>query len=1149
MAQQVTGNSQVIIPRSLDSSIVGGLREITVTPDGTQLMVHDGVTPGGHGIGTGSSGAPNSGVASFNGRVGIIALTSADVLAAGAVTNASLADALANYATSIDLSTGLATKAPVTNPNFIGTPTVPTATAGTQTTQAASTAFVMAAINTIVLGSGGTAGVASFNGRVGVVALSTADITGAGGAPAASPTLTGTVTVPTAASTSNTTVAASTAFVTAAIAAVNAATPGVTTFNTRAGAIVLNSTDISTAGGALLASPALTGTPTVPTATLGANTTQAASTAFVAAGLALKANLASPTFTGVPIVPTASSGTNTTQAASTAFVTAAIATVSTQVVSFNGRTGTVTTQASDISSAGGALLASPVFTGNPQVPTAAAGDSTGTIASTAFVSGAVTAILASGTAGVATFNGRTGTVVLTSGDVTGVGAALVASPALTGTPTVPTATAGTNTTQAASTAFVTAACAAVAAGAAGVTSFNTRTGAIVLVTADVTGVGGALLASPTFTGTPIVPTAAAGTNTGQAASTAFVTAAVAAVSTGGGGVAGVSSFNARAGAIVLTAADVTGVGGALLASPTFTGTPLVPTAAGGTNTTQAASTAFVTAAIAGFSPIASPSFTGVPLAPTAAAGVNTTQIATTAYALAAATVAAASKANSASPTFTGVPAGPTAAAGTNTTQLATTAFATTAANAAAASAAAPKAPIDSPTFTGVPLVPTAATTVNNTQAASTAYVTTAVAALQAWVAANYTATSTGGGTPVTSADGALAPPLASLVDTQHNVWTIGQDPVNAGVVQKNGITDTSTGNVVLLLWFGGFIYQKNSAGDFYKWSGTAWSLTPDPRLSTGGGGGTSPTTISFYGVVGHYIDGGVYSTNLTQQVADMQSIGLKTFRQEARSTAQMTTLLNLLPSYAPIVVQPIFNQWPNSAGSETSTYNTYFTYGQTIAGQFAGKVPVIELMNEPEVQYFSTNPTSNGQQVTNWAASASQWPALRGACRGFIDGFRSIDTTKKTLIASPSVGWLHYGILDGLWNGTDPGGGSGGAVVRWDLTNFHWYEDFGNIESAGNTATNVLQYLKNAYGVPIILTEIGVQRTIAESAINSYISTQMAFYATKASTYGIVGLTWYEMYNFQVLNGFLMGLFSAQNTQNSGRAAAMKAAILAHPMP
>jgi hypothetical protein len=45
-------------------------------------------------------------------------------------------------------------------------------------------------------------------------------------------------------------------------------------------------------------------------------------------------------------------------------------------------------------------------------------------------------------------------------------------------------------------------------------------------------------------------------------------------------------------------AMLTTLGGAALASPTFTGTPAAPTASAGTNTTQLATTAFVTAAVA-----------------------------------------------------------------------------------------------------------------------------------------------------------------------------------------------------------------------------------------------------------------------------------------------------------------------------------------------------------------------------------------------------------------------------------------------------------------------------------------------------------------------------------------------------------------------
>jgi hypothetical protein len=92
-----------------------------------------------------------------------------------------------------------------------------------------------------------------------------------------------------------------------------------------------------------------------------------------------------------------------------------------------------------------------------------------------------------------------------------------------------------------------------------------------LAIADTSGLQTALdakapLASPTLTGVPVAPTATAGTNTTQVATTAFVLA------------------NAGSGA------------GAPLASPAFTGTPTAPTATAGTNTTQLATTAFVTTA-------------------------------------------------------------------------------------------------------------------------------------------------------------------------------------------------------------------------------------------------------------------------------------------------------------------------------------------------------------------------------------------------------------------------------------------------------------------------------------------------------------------------------------------------------------------------
>jgi hypothetical protein len=631
-----------------------GVPLLTIHPDGSELssntlsVARDPIAP--LEVAT-MQFVVNNTVSSFNGQTGPFVLTTDDILRVGG--------------------------APIVNANFGGFNTSPTPwDFRAASDQIATTAWVQ-----MVLGQFSCSSlVSSFNGRTGAVTLTVDDVNAAyaaavapdwptapnpvlgdastriattmfvdesvedlrnfildqisgginlpGYAPINSPNFTGIPTAPTANPGTTTGQLATTAFVQAAVVA---ATTGVASFNTRTGAVVFTAADLNSVGGALLASPHFTGTPLAPAPAPGTNTTQIATCAFVLSQIALGvasfnsrtgavvltsadvtgvggALLASPTFTGIPAGPTATAGDNSTALATTAFVHNAVASIGGAVVSFNGRTGAVSLIAADVSAAGGALVASPTFTGVPAAPTASPGTNTTQLATTAYV----TAAIAAGAGGVTSFNTRTGVVTLTTADVTGAGGAPIANPAFTGTPSGPTAAPGTNSTQFATTAFV--------AAAGGVTSFNTRTGAVSLSLADVTAAGGAPLASPTFTGTPAAPTVAQTDNSTTLATTAYVRAAI---------TNAVSSFNSRTGAVTFLAADVSAVGGALLASPTFTGTPNVPTAAPGTNNTQAASTAFVGAAVGGIGGTVLPSMlAGLGLANNATTPATVLNIAT-----------------------------------------------------------------------------------------------------------------------------------------------------------------------------------------------------------------------------------------------------------------------------------------------------------------------------------------------------------------------------------------------------------------------------------------------------------------------------------------------------------------------------------------
>lgn len=107
--------------------------------------------------------------------------------------------------------------------------------------------------------------------------------------------------------------------------------------------------------------------------------------------------------------------------------------------------------------------------------------------------------------------------------------------------------------------------------------------------------------SPTFTGTPKAPTPAAGNNTTQIATTAFVQAALTALINGAP--ATLDTLKEIAAAINNDPNFSTTINNALaqkapLSSPALTGTPTAPTAAQSANNTQIATTAFVKSAIA-----------------------------------------------------------------------------------------------------------------------------------------------------------------------------------------------------------------------------------------------------------------------------------------------------------------------------------------------------------------------------------------------------------------------------------------------------------------------------------------------------------------------------------------------------------------------
>ena len=510
------------------------------------------------------------------------------------IVDSSLSSSSTNPVQNKVINTALAAKAPLASPALTGTPTAPTAAAGTNTTQIATTAFVKSAVDT------SASGLKIFKtvtvGDTSLVADSATDtLTLEAGA---NVTLT-----PDATNDKITIAATDTTY--------SEATTDAAGLMSAADKTKLNG--IATGANKTTVDSSLSSTSTNPVQNKVINT-----------ALAAKAPLASPALTGTPTAPTATAGTNTTQIATTAFVKSAVDTASTAVSaavrSFSKvKVGSTTVEADSATDtltleAGDNVTITPDATNDKVTITAT--DTTYSEATTD-AAGLMSAADKTKLNGIATGANKTTVDSSLSSTSTNpvqnkvINTALgtkapLASPALTGTPTAPTAAAGTNTTQIATTAFVKA---AVDTSASGLKIFKTITIGDTSIAADSAADTLTLEAGDNVTLTPDATndkvTIAATDTTYSEATTAAAGLMSAADKTKLNGIASgankttvdtalsTTSTNPVQNKVINTALGTK----APLASPTFTGTPKAPTAAAGTNTTQIATTAFVKAAV------------------------------------------------------------------------------------------------------------------------------------------------------------------------------------------------------------------------------------------------------------------------------------------------------------------------------------------------------------------------------------------------------------------------------------------------------------------------------------------------------------------------------------------------------------------------
>lgn len=312
---------------------------------------------------------------------------------------------------------------------------------------------------------------------------------------------------------------------------------------------------------------------------------------------------------------------------------------------------------------------------------------------------------------------------------------------------------------------------------------------------------------------------------------------------------------------------------------------------------------------------------------------------------------------------------------------------------------------------------------------------------------------------------------------------------------------------------------------------------------------TTPTTPTsngkiFYGVNGHLQQGGAYGTSSPQtQLAQLQDLGITMYRSDVSDKAAATALAQFSTTMAAggVTVYPVLLIAPQEYANETASYNAGYALGQQVAS--AMHASYYEVGNELEADALAGN--YDGTFSTDY--TNSKFMLARGAIRGMIDGIKSVDTQGKIVMGAGT--WLHWGFDQMLAQGTQPDGTGGHPVVSWDVTAWHWYNEYDDIQNicGGSGCYNVLSKLQ-AFGKPIWLTEYGVRpwtATNAQAATYLTGNMMMAEYASVASTYNLQSIQMYELYDDPA---GAYGLLQSDGKTKKAQYTSVKSFIASHPM-
>ncbi|WP_345816471.1 hypothetical protein AAGS40_19720 [Paraburkholderia sp. PREW-6R] len=358
----------------------------------------------------------------------------------------------------------------------------------------------------------------------------------------------------------------------------------------------------------------------------------------------------------------------------------------------------------------------------------------------------------------------------------------------------------------------------------------------------------------------------------------------------------------------------------------------------------------------------------------------------------------------------------------------------------------------------------------------------------------------------TSTDGTAIPPAPYIIDRVGALWTV----VNGAVYRDNTPVGV-TSNVALLLWYGGKLWYQDTGGQFHVCNDVdQWLPCRDPRTAV------AATPGMFYGINGHYD----YTYSPSQLVSFMRNLGCSTYRVGCTDDpVQLNAVVAIARAFQSagltlfvLIDSGLQDSNGNFFASESAAYNRSLTCGATVAAALAPYgVTMYECGNElTRANGIVVDSATAGTKAIDF--NNANWPVMRGAMRGMIDGVKSRQPTAKCGI---NFCVADTGASDMLWDGLQPDGSSGYPTVRWDLTTWHNYEVYGDIFDIGadgnGPAFDLPTYCKARYGVPFLITEWNTGPEKSESYRANYVATQLASFYSARKTHNLQAAMYYVL--------------------------------------